>query len=179
MLIETRVSNSSYELASYIKILGYDYFLSEDGKFGIKRTTLKSGNKEEIFNFYRKNRPLIYFVKPTTIEALRYSIIYDNVNGIVIDKENSRLFKKSMLNLIRQYNKVVEVCINEISIVYKVINWSDKWIEYPIFSSCASRFNELWSPLSKIALLSSLGAYKEDAIRWIYLSPLVLFGRDP
>lgn len=178
MLIETCVLNS--KIFNVLKIVGYDYFLSEDGLMGQKRVTIVAKNSKSIVNFLKSDPKALVFVKPLSIDALKYAIISNRVSAVVLSSENLHIFKKTMLNLIRQYDKPVEVQLRNFNsfVLRKIIVWSYKWIAYPLFSSCAGNFDEIWPPLSKINLLVIHGADEEEAIKWIYFSPQKLLSKD-
>ena len=169
------------KLRDYAIKLGYDEVLTEDRSGKFSRVTIEANSWKEVAENVRKiSGNTLVFVKPLSSEVLRYSLRNPRVNCIVIERKNSHIFgKKSSLNLIRQYKKPVEIQLKnlEIDVIYKVISWS-KWIEYPFLSSCASKFNELWSPLSKFSLLVSLGASESEALKWIYISPLRVLSKN-
>lgn len=171
MLVEPCILNSG--LYNFIKQAGYDYFLSEDNLMGKRRFTIVAKNSKSIINFMKTNPKGFLFVKPLSIDALRYSILNEQVTAIVLSVENIHLFKKTMLNLIRQYEKPVEIQLRNFNsfVLKKFITWSYKWITLPLVSSCARTFNEIWPPLSKIDLLVVHGADEEEAIEWIYFPP--------
>ncbi|BCU70617.1 RNase P p30-like protein [Stygiolobus caldivivus] len=170
-------------LKEYAVKLGYNMILPEEDKSeNIYRVTIESDSKEDLSKKIRKikDSKIFLFVKPLSSEALRYSVQNYHVKSLIVDRKNIRIFsKKSNLNLIKQYGKIVEVQLKnlEIDVIFKIINFN-KWIEYPIFSSCATTFNELWSPLEKFSLLVTLGANEGDALKWIYNNPLLLLGRN-
>lgn len=177
MLVETCVINSS--LFPYLEKCGYTYFLSEDGLLGYKRITIKARNFKSVINFLKSNPRGFVFVEPLSVDALKYAILDERITGIVLSPQNLHVFKKTMLNLIRQYDKPVEVQLKNFSslVLRKFIIWSYKWIMTPIVSSCAEKFNEIWSPISKISLLVVHGADEEEAIHWIYFSPQKLLSK--
>jgi len=178
LLVETCVK--TIELREYAKKLGYDEVLSEDKYDSRYRLSLELSSKEEIAKYIRKikDNKVILFVKPLSFEAFKYSLQSPKVAALILDRKNIGLIgRKGSLNLIRQAKKPVEVQLKnlEVDVIYKVIQWN-KWIEYPILSSCASKFNEIWSPLSKFSLLVTLGANESDALKWIYNNPTLLIG---
>jgi len=178
LLVEPCVLNS--KLFNILKIVGYDYFFSEDGLIGQKRITIIAKNSRSITNFLKTNPKALVFVKPLSIDALKYAIINDKVSSIILSSDNLHLFKKTMLSLIRQYDKPVEVQLHNFNsfVLRKIITWSYRWIMYPLFSSCANNFDEIWPPLAKIDLLVTHGADEEEAIKWIYFSPQKLISKD-
>ncbi|BFH73508.1 RNase P p30-like protein [Sulfurisphaera javensis] len=147
---------------------------------GPRRFSILAKNSKSITNFLKSNPKGFIFVKPMSIDALKYSIINDKITGIILAQDNIHLFKKTMLNLIRQYDKPVEVQLRNFNsyVIRKLVTWSYKWISTPILSSCARTFNEIWPPLSKIDLLVVHGADEEEAIGWIYFLPQKLFSRN-
>ncbi|MEM3269498.1 MAG: RNase P subunit p30, partial [Saccharolobus sp.] len=100
-MIESCILNS--KLLPYAEKLGYNLVFSEDGVAGIKRVTLKGINtnylKKQINRLKSKN--VLIFIKPLTLDSLKYAIVNKGVNAIVLDDDNVRIFKKTMLNLIR------------------------------------------------------------------------------
>ncbi|AAY80007.1 RNase P p30-like protein [Sulfolobus acidocaldarius] len=177
MLVEPCVLNS--DLFPFLKRLGYDYFLSEDGKQSLRRFTIVCNNTKALYNALKSTPKATIFVKPLSLDALKSAIIDHRVNAIILGRDNLSLFKKTMLSLISQYNKFVEVRLNEVTfdVIYRLITWSSRWIRFPLISSCAAKFNEVWSPYSKISLLTSLGASESDALNWVCNTPLELISQ--
>ncbi|WP_168064385.1 RNase P p30-like protein [Sulfolobus sp. S-194] len=177
MLIETCILNSA--LFNYLKKVGYDYFLSEDHLMGHRRISIEAKNSKSIANFLKSNPKSLVFVKPLSVDALKYSIIDDRISGVILSAENTHIFKKTMLNLIREYEKPVEIQLRHLNsfVLRKFIIWSYKWISFPLISSCANSLGEIWPPLSKINLLVIHGADEEEAIDWIYFSPQRLISK--
>lgn len=178
MLIETCVLD--HRLNTILKTVGYDNFISEDGLEGYRRISITAKNSKSIINFLKSNPKGLVFVKPLSVDALKYSILNERVSAIILSYENLHFFKKTMLNLIRQYEKPVEVQLRNFNslVLRKLILWSYKWISTPLISSCAKTLEEIWTPLAKIDLLVVHGAEEEDAIEWIYFSPQKLISKD-
>ncbi|NON62997.1 MULTISPECIES: hypothetical protein [Acidianus] len=139
------------------------------------RLTFTAKNRQQIFeNVKRSSGFRLRVCKPLTKDALRYAIINDSIDFISIDDSNFFLLKKSMLNLIRQKTKPVEISLSSSSnVIFKAIRFGYKWIDNLVFSSCAKDFNELWPPLSKINYLIIHGADEEMALYWTYVTPAV------
>ncbi|AOL15758.1 RNase P subunit p30 [Sulfolobus sp. A20] len=176
LVIEPCILNS--DVFPYAQKLGYNLTFAEDGKVGIKRITIRTDSidalRRTLANLKRERKQLI-FIKPLSLDSLRYSIIDKRVNVIVIDGENIKVLKKTMLNLIRFHNKFVEVPLKSSRIVvYRMLMYAYKWIPNVIFSSYAEDYNELWSPISKIDYLNILGADEEEAFKFALLNPIKL-----
>lgn len=178
MLIETCVYNK--DLEKYLHIAGYTKFLEEGNKSELRRTTIYTNNKSDLLKKIRsiehKGRFFI-FCKTNNAEVLRTCIKLSEVSGIVLDSTNINLFKKkTILNMIREYDKIVDVWLPYSSsfVISKIAIWGYKWINNIVFSSCAKKLNEIWSPLSKINYLVVHGADEELATYWITISPQVL-----
>ncbi|ACP48538.1 RNase P subunit p30 [Sulfolobus islandicus Y.N.15.51] len=176
LVVESCILNS--RLFPYVKRLGYNMVFSEDGLVGIKRVTIKAENGNQLKKMLKKpfiERDVLVFVKPLSIDALKYAIINKRVNAVILADDNMRIFKKSMLNLLRYYDKFVEVSLKSSSgLLYNAIVFAYKWIPNIIFSSYASDFNEIWSPISKISYLTVLGADEEEAYKFVILNPIKL-----
>lgn len=175
LVIESCILNS--KLLPYAEKLGYNLVFSEDGVAGIKRVTLKGINtnylKKQINRLKSKN--VLIFIKPLTLDSLKYAIVNKGVNAIVLDDDNVRIFKKTMLNLIRINDKFVEIPLkSSINTIYFGITIAYKWAPNIIFSSCANEFNELWSPISKIDYLTVLGADEEEVYKFVLFNPMKL-----
>ncbi|BDB97677.1 RNase P subunit p30 [Saccharolobus caldissimus] len=175
LVIESCILNSN--LFPYAKKIGYNLVFSEDGLVGIKRVTFSVENGNHLKKILKgiSREHILVFVKPLSIDSLKYAIINKRVNAIVLDDENSKIFRKTMLNLIRTHNKFVEVPLKSSkALIYKAILFSYKWIPNVIFSSYAKNFNELWNPISKISYLTILGADEEEAYKFVILNPIRL-----
>lgn len=160
--------------------MGYTKFIEEGNKEGeLKRATIITNNKTELFKEVNKlkYRRIFIFCKTNNAEVLRTCIKLDEISGIVLDSSNINLFKKkTILNMIREYNKLIDVWLPNSSsyVISKAVVWGYRWINNIVFSSCAKKFNELWSPLSKINYLVIHGADEELATYWVVISPQVL-----
>ncbi|AAK41036.1 RNase P subunit p30 [Saccharolobus solfataricus] len=176
LIVESCILNS--KLFPYAKRLGYNTIFSEDGLVGIKRVTIKVENGNQLKKAFKKqfvSKEVLVFVKPLSIDALKYAVINKRVNAVVLDDDNIRIFKKSMLNLLRSYGKFVEISLKSSSgLLYNAILFAYKWIPNIIFSSYASSFDEIWSPISKISYLTVLGADEEEAYKFVIINPIKL-----
>lgn len=177
MLIETCVYNRSLE--NYLYLVGYTKFIQEGNQGDLRRVTIFTNNKSELFKKigFLTSKKTFIFCKTNDPETLRTCIKLPKISGIVLDSTNINLFrKKTILNMIRDHDKIVDVWLPFSSsyVINKVIIWGYKWINNILFSSCATKFNEIWSPLSKINYLVIHGADEELATYWITISPLVL-----
>ncbi|ARM75910.1 RNase P p30-like protein [Acidianus manzaensis] len=177
MLIETCIRDD--RLSKYVYLLGYHDFIQEGNGGKIRRLTIYANSKAELLHKINqiKSTKYIIFCKTNNAEVLRECIKREKISAIVLDSSNINIFrKKSILNMIRTNNKIVDVWLPFSSsyVISKVIIWGYKWINNILFSSCASKFNEIWSPLSKINFLVCHGADEELATYWILMSPLVL-----
>jgi ribonuclease P/MRP protein subunit RPP1 len=177
LLIETCIRN--HELLPVLKKVGYSVsFLDEDSQYSYKylRKTIIASNLKDFRNSVNLvNKKRMIFLKPLSKEVLRYGIISNKVIGIVIDDSNFKILRKSALNLLRQYNKFVEIPLPNSSsyLLYRIIPLSYKWFNV-IFSSYSRDLNEIWTPISKLNYLVIHGADEEEALRWIYDNPLKL-----
>ncbi|WP_338601159.1 RNase P subunit p30 [Sulfolobus tengchongensis] len=176
LVIESCILNS--KLFPFARKLGYNLIFSEDGLAGIRRVTLvveNSGQLKKLLkrSFFSNN--VLIFVKPLSIDALRYAIINKKVHAIILSDDNSRIFRKSMLNLLRSHNKFVEVSLKSSSgLIHNAVIYGYKWIPNIIFSSYAKDFNEIWNPISKISYLTIAGADEEEAYKFVILNPIKL-----
>lgn len=177
MLIETCIKN--YDLLPVLKKVGYNItFLEDNFQYSYKylRKTIIASNLKEFNNSIAaiKKKRMI-FLKPLSKDVLRYGIINSKISGIIIDNSNFKIIKKTSLNLLRQYNKFVEVPLPTSSsyLIYKIIPLAYKWFNV-VFSSYSQDINEIWTPISKLNYLVIHGADEEEALRWIYENPLKL-----
>ncbi|AWR97268.2 RNase P p30-like protein [Acidianus sulfidivorans JP7] len=177
MLIETCIRNP--KLSKYVHLLGYKKYIQEGNEGEIRRTTIYATTKQEFINKLNsiKFTKSLIFCKSNNAEVIRECIKTKNVSAIVLDSSNINIIrKKTILNMIRFNNKIIDVWLPFSSsyVISKVVIWGYKWFNNILFSSCASKFNEIWNPISKINFLVIHGADEELATYWIYISPMVL-----
>ncbi|MGC9105762.1 MAG: hypothetical protein ACP5HQ_04995 [Thermoprotei archaeon] len=117
--------------------------------------------------------------KITVIKPMNRSLIKKALDLgakiIRIDTDNYSLMKKGQLNLFRQYDVIIELPLNAVNylIVKNVASWSTRYVIDVVLSSCSEGL-EVWHPLSKMALLTSLGVSEVDAFHFVFISPLRL-----
>ncbi len=130
MLIETCVKN--HELLPVLQKIGYDIsFLEDDFQNSYKymRKTIITSNLKDFKNSVASiGKKKMIFLKPLSKDVLRFGIISDRISSIIIDDSNFKILKKTSLNLLRQYNKFVEIPLTSSSyLIYKIIPLSYKW----------------------------------------------------
>jgi len=167
----------SDKLFSILRKIGYDIGILEDAKEGLSRKTIVTNDIKLLSNLLRSRTGFkgIIVVKPMSLQVLRYSIISKKVNMVQFDNENIYLLKRTMINLLKIYDKFIEINLNNISSLnlIKIIG-NSKINKNIILSSCAREYYELWPPLSKLNFVTIHGIPEELGLQWVFLNPIRL-----
>lgn len=117
----------------------------------------------------------ITVVKPLSRSVVK-RVLDQGFKVIRIDSDNFNVIRKGQLNLFRQYDVILEVPLNKVNyyILRTVCLYSTRYVSDVLISSCSSGVAEVWHPLSKLALLTSLGVPEADAFHFVFISPLRL-----
>lgn len=179
-----------YEILNIVKSIGYTQAFLEvqknivnrdyENDIYFRKTLIPHSQKEFKRNIEQLRSKVLIFVKPTSFEIFRLSLKSADVNAITFDRYNYHiLLRKSSYNLLKQNPKPIEVSLkNWTYILLRRVAEIGYKLSIPIlFSSCASEFNELWSPMSKVAFLETAYIYPEYALLWVFKSPYLILKR--
>ncbi len=159
----------------------YDIVLvdSSDSKSGVKRLTVTLKKESDIYRIkVNKDKGYVVFIRPQ-LKSLTKRALDAGADGVQVDSGNLELFKKGQLNLMRQYDVIVEINLanSDFATVRSVALWSTRYVNDVILSSCSSDLSQFWHHLSKFALLTSLGIEEVDAFHYVYISPMRIVKR--
>ena len=171
------VSSDLDRIASIARLMGYIFIGLEDQGFKwkvrevnnvkfVKRITIEARSEKEIREKVRGIK--VYYpivaVKPLSTQVARFAARDGRVDLVVLDRDTIEYIDKIQAGMMKQFGKPLEVCINcflkassrEKGMIFRRIRLFHYYSVPIIYSSGASRWNELIHPKGISALLSTL-----------------------
>ncbi len=111
-----------------------------------------------------KSDNIIVSVRPLGVEAARMAAHDKRVDTIIMDDETLYYIDKAQLNMMKDFNKPLEICVTELlrfsprkkAMIYRRINFALRRNIHLVLVSCASNWNQVLIPVSTVYLFSLL-----------------------
>lgn len=130
----------------------------------IRKKIISAESRKELRDKLRgiKSENIIVSVRPLGVEAARMAAHDRRVDTIIMDDETLYYIDKAQLNLMKDFNKPLEICVTKLlcfspkkkAMIYRRINFAIRRKIHLVLVSCASSWNHVLTPISLVYFFS-------------------------